>query len=192
MRTRGFTLIEVIFAAAICTVMCGGVLALAMTGQRMYVTSSNSTQSSGRAHAVMERMVTELRQASISAEDVDNDPDDVDFEDTNKNGWIDDDWSLADGATAQFLRANLSLGNGLFSDPVTFRFDGARIWRDQGASGPGSVVIAENVQALTFTRRGKRVVINLIMKSGALTEDQSGYDRGGRVISLVRELLLRN
>jgi len=191
MRARGFTLVELIIAAAICTVTCGTVLALAMTGERMYVGSANSVKSSARAHGLMERIVSEIRLASIHAEDVDedDDPDDLDVEDKNGNGQIDDDWSLADGDTAQFLTANPSLGNGWYGPPVTFRFDGSRVWRDQNGE---SAVLATDVTALTFTRRGKRVVIHLVVKAGALAQSSTDYDRGGRMVSLVREVLVRN
>jgi len=191
MRTRGFTFIEVIFAAAISTLICGGVLALSLTGSKIYTTSSNQMKSSTRAHGVMERMLVELRQASISAEDLDNDndPDDIDVEDVNGNGRIEDDWSLADGASAQSLTVNLALGNGMYSDPITFRFDGSTLWRVQGGE---SAILANDVTALTFTRQGRRLIVNVVVASGVLAEDATSYDRGGRFLSLVREVLIRN
>jgi len=195
MGTRGFTLVELVFAAAISTVAFGGALALTLSGQRMHTTASHQMQSSSRAHALMERIVSELRMASLRAEDLDDDNDagDLDTEDANGNGRIEDDWSLADGASAQSLTANLSLGAGLYSDPVRFRFDGQRVWRDPGGvASPASAVLATDVTAMTFTRQGKRIALNLVVKSGVLAADTASYDRGGRFVSLVREVLLRN
>ena len=138
----------------------------------------------------------ELRRASINAEDIDkdNDVDDLDTEDLNKNGRIDDDWSLADGETAETVSFNMVNNEGLYSDKITYRFDGERLWRDYG-SDPAKVkssVISSDATAVTFTRQGRRIIINVVVESGVVRESENEQDRGGRQVSLVREILLRN
>ncbi|MHC4954315.1 MAG: prepilin-type N-terminal cleavage/methylation domain-containing protein [Planctomycetota bacterium] len=194
MHARGFTLIEVVLGAAIFSVIAGIGLGLVMTGQQSYSTSTHQMHASTRASAVMERILEEVRHASVSGEDIDNDddPDDLDSHDRNGNGRIDDDWSLADGETAQELAFNVVGNNAVISDRIAFRFDGERVWRVAGSTNPEPIPIANDVTALTFTRQGKRIVINVVVSSGVVAESAEEHDRGGRQVSLVREILLRN
>lgn len=196
MKTRGFTFVEVAMAATLLVVISGVGLAMVMTGQKVYTTSSNQMQASSRVGGVMERLLIELRRASINAEDIDKDnsPDDLDTEDLNKNGRIDDDWSLADGQTAESISFNMVNSDGLYTDKITYRFDGERLWRDFG-SDPSTVqssVVSSDVTAVTFTRQRRRIIINLVVESGVVRESEAEQDRGGRQVSLVREILLRN
>ncbi len=190
-HSRGFTLIEALIAATIFSGVLAASMGMAASGQTLQARSTHQMHASTRAHALLERMSVELRHASILAEDIDgdNDPDDLDTEDTNGNGQIDDDWSLADGETAETLSFNRALGGHLYSDRIAFRFDGQRVWRD-GSTGP-SIVLARDVTALTFTRQGKRITITIVVKSG-VADDGSTGGRGGAQVSLRRDIMLRN
>ena len=180
---RGFTVLEIVAAATIFSVVSVAALGLAATGQKVYVTTGNKTRSSSRTLAVLERILIELRHASFNAEDVDEDNDAGDIaEDVNGNGVIEDDWSLADNETAQSISFNTALGGGLYSKKITFRFDGTRVWRE---SGDDTAVLARDVRALTFTRRGSQITIDITTLAG-------DGGRGGRAVSLSRTILIRN
>ena len=143
-----------------------------------------------------ERMLSDIRSASIRAEDINaNDSDDdLAAEDLNGNGRIDDDWSLADGETASEISFNMVAANGLYTDKITYRFDGEHLRRDLG-SNPATVkttVVSSDVTAVTFTRQGRRIIINVVIESGVVRTSETEQDRGGRQVSLVREILLRN
>ena len=194
MRSRGFTFLEVTLAAAIMTVIAGVGLSMMMTGGKLYAAGSSKMSASTRANGVMERILAELRLASIQAEDVNfnNDPGDLDSEDFNGNGRIEDDWSLADGATAQEITFNAVRGSGTYSKPIRFFFDGKRVMREFGADTPDRATMARDVKALTFTRRGRRVTVHIIVQSGQVGTRENGAEREGTQVSLVREILIRN
>ncbi|MHC4954311.1 MAG: PilW family protein [Planctomycetota bacterium] len=194
MKSRGFTFIEVTIAAAIMTVVAGVGLTMMITGQRMYATSSHKMHASTRVNGVMERMLSEIRMASIRGEDFNNndDIDDLDLEDINGNGRIDDDWSLPDGETAPFLTFNMALSGGVYGEPVRFRFNEGRVWRDIGLDNTRSIVIARDVKALTFTRQGKRIIIHLVLSSGVVGKSDVGHEGSGSQVSLIREVMIRN
>lgn len=188
MRARGFTTLEVILAATLFVMISAAVFGIAATGQQMYVTSGNATKSSSRAHGIMGRIVTELRQATIKGEDrnQNNEDADLDAEDTNGNGRLEDDWSLADGTTEQWIQFNKILPGGKVTDPVRIRFDGKRILRDyQGKTA----VVANDVRALTFARNGTQVVVTLYVETGRKGKQRSVSGRGLR---LRRAVLIRN
>jgi len=193
-RNRAFTLVEIIVASAILTVIAGTGLALVMTGQKSYVSSSNQMQASTRAGAVMERMLSELRMASIRGEDLDEDDDVADLtgEDLNGNGRIDDDWNLDSGDTASTISFNKVERAGLYSDIVTFAFANGELTRTSGSTSPVTSILATDVTAVTFTRQGPRIIINVVVESGVVAASAEDYDRGGRQVSLIREVLLRN
>jgi len=194
MRNRGFTFIEVAIAAAIMTVVAGVGMSLMMTGTRVYAQGSKRTNASTRATAIMDRILSELRMASIVAEDLNrnDDPDDLVREDTNGNGRVEDDWSLADGATASEITFNAVRGLKIYSEPIRFFFDGERVYREFGATSPDKAVLARDVTALTFTRRGRLVLIHLVVQAGEVGKHETGAEKDGSQVSLVREVLLRN
>jgi len=176
------------------TVVAGVGMGLMMTGQQAFTASANQAHASGRASSIMERMLAEIRMASIGGEDRDDDDDenDLDIEDENGNGRIDDDWSLADGETATSITFNMMLAGGRVTDLVRFRFDGDRLWREAGSDPLRKSLIAEDAEAVTFTRQGARIIINVVTSSGVVTQSEGETDRGGRQVSLLREVLLRN
>jgi len=194
MAKRGFTLIEVVVGSALLAVVAGVGLGMVLTGQKAYTSSSNQMYASVRASSVMNRILAELRMSTIKGEDVDDDNNAADLasEDLNGNGRIDDDWSLADGETASTISFNIVDGQGNYSDRVTFRFTNGRVFRALGSTNPVVAVIAEDVKALTFTRNGRRVIVHVVVESGVVSQSEGEYDRGGRQVSLVREILIRN
>jgi len=195
-QNRGFTVVEIVVSSAILAVVAGVGLAMVMTGQKVYASSAHQMHASTRAGGVMERMLGDIRSASIRAEDLnDNDvPEDLASEDLNGNGRIDDDWSLADGETASAISFNMVGAKGLYTDKITYRFDGEHLRRDLG-SNPATVkttIVSSDVTAVTFTRQGRRIIINVVIESGVVRTSEAEQDRGGRQVSLVREILLRN
>lgn len=185
--TRGFTLIEVVIVAALLVVIMGSAMGMATTGQTVATSSTHKMKASTRAHGLAERILSELRQASIHAEDLDEDDDplDLELEDTNGNGRIDDDWSLADGGTDNRISFNRALGGKQYTDKITIRFDGETVWHESGTATVASTVLATDVTALTFTRRGNRITVNIEVESGV-------GNRGGKQITLRRDIMLRN
>ena len=194
MAKRGFTLIEVIIGSALLAVVAGVGIGMVLTGQKAFTSSSNQMYASTRASSVMERILCELRMASIRGEDVDDDDDtgDLTKEDLNGNGRIDDDWSLADGETSSVISFNIVDGVGNYSDRITFRYAGGRLVRELGSTNPVVSLLADDVTALTFTRQGERIIVNVVVESGVVAQSEEDYDRGGRQVSLVREILIRN
>jgi len=193
MRTkRGFSILEVTLGATIFIAVSGAVMGLAATGQGLYANSQHHQAAAGRAHALMERIFAELRHASINGEDrpgIDN----LDVEDTNDNGRLDADFSLASGESDSGIVFNISRGQGLVSDRMEIRFVDNKVWHIAGSTNPRRSVLARDVRALTFTRQGKRIIVNIITNSGVAGDANSpGSARSGKRVSLVREVLLRN
>lgn len=188
MIARGFTTLEIILAATLFTLISAAVFGIATTGQQMYISSGNETKSASRAHGLMGRLINDLRGATILGEDLDqnDDPADLDTEDVNGNGQIDDDWSLQDGTTEQWISFNKILGAGTVSEKITIRFDGNRVLREQQGK---TAIIAADVRALTFTRTGNRVDVYLYTEAGLVKTDS---DRGGRGLRLTRSVYVRN
>ena len=186
MKARGFTVLEVAVSAALFGVVTAAVMGFAMTGQQQYTSSQHTVHASARATDLAERMISELRAASIEAEGFLN-------EDGNSNGRIDDDWSLADGASAETITFNKAEGFGRFSNPITFAFANGRLTRESGPVGSReTAILADDVTAVTFTRQGSRIVINVITVSGVPDDGETGSGRGGDQVSLVREVTIRN
>lgn len=187
MSERGFTFIELIIAATVFTIVIGAVMGLSMTSGQLFTTTQHAMHASTRAHGVMDRIISELQQASFRGEDIDedDDPNDLLSEDTNDNGRIDDDWSLPDGTSAASLSFNMAVAGGQYSDVVSFRFDGERVWRESGSTNPVRALLAEDVITLTFARQAKRISINLVVESGVA-------GRGRRRVSLQRDIMIRN
>ena len=185
-RPRGFTLLEVVISAAIMGIVTAAAMGLVMTGQKQYTSAQHKVKASSRASGISERLIEEIRHASILAESVDD-------SDTNANGKIDADWSLTDGSSAETLTFNKALGDGVYSDPITFSFVDGKLWRESGPTGSRQkTILASDVTAVTFTRQGSRVILNVITVSGVAGDGSAGSDRGGEQVSLVREVLLRN
>jgi len=176
------------------SVVAGVGLSMMMTGQQAYRSSANKMHAATRANGIMERLIVELRMASLRGEDRDNDDDENDLvhEDRNANGRIDDDWSLADGETSESITFNMMLAGGRVTDRVRFFFDGDRLWREAGSDTVRKSLIAEDAEAITFTRQGTRIIINVVTSAGVVSLSEGETDRGGRQVSLVRELFLRN
>ena len=187
MNSRGFTLLEIGIVAMLLVVVTGAAMGMALTGQQVAASNGHEMKASTRVYGLAERMITEIRDASVVAEDIDedDDPDDIDEEDRNGNGRVDDDWSLADGETATELSFNRTLSGGLVTDRITFRLDGGIVWRDSGSTAPESAVLAQDVTAMTFTRKGDRITLNLVVSSGV-------GGRGGKQVALRRAVMLRN
>ena len=194
MHQRGFTFLEVALAAAIMTVVAGVGLSMMLTGGKVYSSGSNRMSASARANGVMERILAELRMASINGEDLDrdNDPNDLDAEDLNGNGRIEDDWSLPDAETAEEITFNATRGSDNYSEPIRFFFDGERVYREAGVTNPERALLASDVTALTFTRQGRRITVNVVVQSGEVGKRQNGAEKDGAQTSLVRDVLLRN
>ena len=193
---RGFTVVEIVVASSLMAVISGVGLAMVLTGQKVYAKSSHQMHASTRASGVMERILADIRIASIRGEDVDDDDsiDDLTAEDLNGNGRIDDDWSLADGETANSISFNMVTSAGLYSDKVSYEFDGEHLRRHLGSNVATmkSTVVSSDVTAVTFTRQGRRIIVNIVLESGVVRKSETEQDRGGKQVSLVREILLRN
>ncbi len=185
---RGFSILEVTLGATIFIVVSGAVMGLAATGQGLYADSQHHQAAAGRANALMDRIFAELRHASIRGEDRPGN-DDLDIEDTNDNGRLDADFSLESGETATSIAFNVARGGGLVSDRMEIRFEGKKVWHIAGSTNPRRAVLARDVKSLTFTRQGKRIIVNIITSSGVTG---GGKNRAGKRVSLVREVLLRN
>lgn len=191
---RGALMIEVLVTGMMVAVASLGAAAALISGLTLEQRSERTMAEVATAENVMERILAELRLASTHAEDLDRDNDagDLDSEDSNGNGRIEDDWSLGEGATAQEITFNAVRGAGNYSAPIRFFFDGERVMREFGADTPARATVARDVKALTFTRKGRRVTVHIIVQSGQVGTRENGAELDRTQVSLVREILIRN
>jgi len=177
-RERGFTALEILVATVLFAVLLAGVSsALATDSQtsRLLLAHFGPEMRLGSA---LERICTDLRMAGEWGEDRNHDGAMQDGEDTNGNGILDADWSLADGTAGQSsitFNRRLDLtdadGNlmvsGIFSRAVTYRISGTDLVREWRRTLPGGGVlpirstVASDVLALRFSRVGQLVTVEL-------------------------------
>ena len=123
-----------------------------------------------RGQKVLERMGAELRMASEWGEDRDKDGELDPGEDTNGNGVLDADWSLADGVCEKTLSFNRRIdlrdeygtviATGLHSRRITYRLVEDKVIRQWQVTKPGgsvatrTAVMARGIKDVQFCRQG--------------------------------------
>ena len=178
MRERGFTFIEVLIATGIfMVVMAGATMAVSQDAKSLRVIGGHLGPEM-KARSALDRVASELRMASVWAEDRNHNQVLDDGEDTNENGTLESHWSLQEGGgPASFITFNKRMdavdedgnvvGSGVYSGPVSYRLEGermVRVWNTQLA--PGVVVtrrstVATGVLALRFERSAEIVTISI-------------------------------
>lgn len=184
MNERGITIIEIVVAATIFTMVLGAAtMAISQDAQTQRVMLGQLGPEM-KARDALQRIVTELRMASIWGEDKNRngvlDPD----EDTNQNGVLDSDWSLKEAGTdatanpdPSFItfnrrtdaidEAGLVVASGVFSEPVSYRLEAdrlVRVWNytdESGATWTRRAVLANGILGMRFSRTAEVVTISL-------------------------------
>ncbi len=162
-RRRGTALVEVTVSAALCVVIVGLGAVLTSTSQ------SDSDQMRVRAalkiHAAeaTDLIARELELATLTGEDANGNKTLDANEDTNRNGRLDADWSLADGALDRAITFNLPVNGWLWSGPITYYLaaNGTLMRRENGRDRE----ICRGVTTFQVTRTGNLVDIDLTVAS---------------------------
>ena len=174
-RMRGFTLPEVITVVAILGFLF---LALGMTlqtSQRAAKQTDRDMDVTEDIRRVLRRMLEDIRTASRTGEDTNNNDVMDDGEDENGNGRLEDDWMLA----VDKLTFNRLIPDGTFSLPITYKLNGEDLVREAmvnvgGAKASG--VIVRRVTTFKVEEVGLKVRITLEIRKraagGAETREQ--------------------
>lgn len=159
-RSAGFTLIEVTIAVALGGVVLFAATALSRTSLRDGSAIACRTAVETKVADAAETIVRDLQVAGLHGEDADADGALGAQEDTNRNGRLDADWDLADGASADHATFNIVHRGWMWSGPVAYSLtaDGVVVRTEDGATRE----ICRNVQALTFTRTGDMIDVVLV------------------------------
>jgi len=101
-----------------------------------------------------DKVIRELQTATLNGEDVNANGLLGTGEDTNRNGRLDADWSLADGGIAATLTFNKLKDGWLWSDPITYSVTGANLVRTQ--SGVSRVICSGRAEPPVPAHRRRR------------------------------------
>lgn len=178
MRSRGFTMVEVLIAGGIfCLLMAtvGSALLVDTQTQRVLVAQMGTEQ---KARTAIERITTEIRMAGVWGEDLNQNGALDPGEDLNGDGEFDADWNLEDGAVP---RADLTfnrrvdevddlgqtVASGVYSARVTYKLAEDRLIRESihlspdGSRTVRSAELAKGVVGLRFSRVDRLVTVAL-------------------------------
>ena len=178
MRSRGFTMVEVLIAGGIfCLLMAtvGSALLLDTQTQRVLLAQMGSEQ---KARTAIERITTEIRMAGVWGEDLNQNGALDAGEDLNGDGEFDADWNLEDGgATRSDLSFNCrvddvddlgqTVASGIYSARVTYRLAEDRLVRESvhvnpdGTRAVRRAELAAGVIGLRFSRVDRLVTVSL-------------------------------
>jgi prepilin-type N-terminal cleavage/methylation domain-containing protein len=184
-KQRGFTVLEVSIAAGIFAVLLGAAVSAFSGDGRVERELTKSVGPEMRARHALDRIVSDLRMASILGEDLNGNGNLDDNEDLNDNGLLDSNWNLIDGAVdAPRLQFNRRIdlrdtdgemvAVGVFSRIVAFYVEGDRLIRyweatdfDNGKTVRNRTVLAAPIAGVRFSRTGGviRVSIDYLVKS---------------------------
>ena len=98
---HGFTLLELTLSAAFFLVLMGAAVTAMITDTRAAQMLNATVSPEMRSRHALDRIVSDLRMASLLGEDLNGNGQLDKGEDLNENGVLDSDWSLADGAVDQ-------------------------------------------------------------------------------------------
>jgi hypothetical protein len=166
-RQAGLTVVELAVGASLAAVFLGIGARLSMNSMKdsngMYVRTGLSMRAAETTNAI----VRELQLATFTGEDVNwNKALDAN-EDVNRNGRLDSDWSLSDGAAASAITFNLCTDGWTWSGPVTYSVTNGVLMRTEGGE---SREVCRGVTAFQVTRTGHLVDVDLTVTA----RDRSG------------------
>lgn len=166
-RMRGFTLPEVITVVAILGFLFLVLGMTLQTGQRATKQTDRDMDVTEDIRRVLRRMLEDLRTASRTGEDTNNNSVMDDGEDENGNGRLEADWNV----TLDNLTFNRLLPDGTFSLPITYKLNGEDLVREAMVNVGGakaSAVIVRRVTMFKVEEVGLKMRITLeIRKPGA-------------------------
>lgn len=176
---KGFTVLELTLSAAFFVVLMGAAVT-AMIGDTRAAQMLNATVSPEmRSRHALDRIVSDLRMASLLGEDLNGNGYLDKGEDLNENGVLDSNWNLPDGAVDQptlVFNRRIDLkdvdGNlvavGIFSRKVAYFVKDERLLRmweatdfDTGKTVKHVDVLAERIAGVRFSRSGSVVKIHV-------------------------------
>jgi prepilin-type N-terminal cleavage/methylation domain-containing protein len=166
-RRRGMTLVEVMVSAAVGAIALGLGATLTSRAQQDSNSSYIRTRLKISSTESTDLIVRELQLATLSGEDANGNHVLDTGEDTNRNGRLDADWSLADGAVANAITFNLPVNGWLWSTPITYYVNNGVLMRRQDGLDRE---ICRVVTTFQLARTGNLVDIDLTVT----TKDRYG------------------
>jgi type II secretory pathway component PulJ len=157
-RRLGLTLIEVVVSAAIGAVALGLGATLTSRAQQDSNSSYIRTRLKISSTESTDLLVRELQLATMVGEDANGNHVLDAGEDTNRNGRLDSDWSLADGGVANAITFNIPVNGWLWSTPITYYVSNGVLMRRQDGLDRE---ICRVVTTFQLTRTGNIVDIDL-------------------------------
>ena len=162
-RAAGFSLIEIVVAAAIGSAMLVGAISIT-------VSTSNAGHADFRRAALAEgasraadQVVADLQIAGLLGEDANQNGVIDAGEDTNRNGRLDADFDLADGATASTVTFNQVDSAWLWTAPATYDLNAGVLERTENGT---TVQVCRNVSLFNVTRSGDMVTVYVELTGG--------------------------
>jgi len=190
---RGFTIVELILASLFGVLLVGAATASVVRESQGSGVLVQEDVSSLYVEDAMETIAEEIGMASLVGEDRDGNGELGSTEDLNLNETLDSDWSLADGTSATAItfnrRMDLWFGSSArpstaYSSAIRYRLAGGRILRETTHTATGRTlrtILAHEVQSLRFTRRGRLVHVDIIIRL-----------RDGQTRTLARSVIVRD
>jgi type II secretory pathway pseudopilin PulG len=176
---KGFTVLELTLSAAFFVVLMGAAVTAMITDTRAAQMLNAAVGPEMRSRHALDRIVSDLRMASLLGEDLNGNGYLDKGEDLNENGVLDSNWNLADGVVDQenlVFNRRIDLkdvdGNlvavGIFSRKVAYFVKEERLIRmweatdfNTGKTIKHVDVLSERVAAIRFSRKGTVVRINI-------------------------------
>jgi type II secretory pathway component PulJ len=162
LRRRGMTIVEVTVSIALCAAVVG--LGVKLSSSSLTDSNQMYVRTALQIHAAdaTDIVARELQTATLTGEDGNGNRTLDTGEDTNRNGRLDADWSLADGSLATAITFNLPVDGWLWSGPITYYVNnGTLMRRENGVDRE----ICRSVTTFQVTRTGNLVDINLTLTS---------------------------
>lgn len=176
---KGFTVLELTLSAAFFVVLMGAAVTAMITDTRAAQMLNAAVAPEMRSRHALDRIVSDLRMASLLGEDLNGNGYLDKGEDLNENGVLDSNWNLADGAVDQenlVFNRRIDLkdvdGNlvavGVFSRKVAYFVKEERLIRmweatdfETGKTIKHVDVLSERVAAIRFSRNGTVVKVDI-------------------------------
>jgi hypothetical protein len=160
------SLLEVTIAMSITATVLFAAASLTKTSIETSSGIGTSSALSTRCSEAADSICKVLTNAGIRGEDTNGNHVLDNGEDTNRDGVLQADWSLANGATAGSLTFNVIGSDYTWSAPITFSVVNGVLRQTQG----GQVLeICRNVSSLTFTRSGDLIDFALTLSAADRT-----------------------
>lgn len=171
----GFTLIEMLIAAAIVPIMFAAIYMTMSRISSLQESAGGTITATEKMRNALRRIADELRTSSTKGEDA-NDNGVLDVgEDLNGNGRLEADW----GTSASSVTFNRMQPNGTFTLPISYRVRGKQLERTLTIDPSGrtqTAILCRSVESFTVLSVSNKITVSLMLsfpKRGGATETLS-------------------